>query len=226
MSQFETIGGGYIEGQNRRTIRKVYVSTEGPVTIPPSIEDFPLSDLSVTREAGGIVRATAEYTQAFSTQGGSATYDTTGKRVELIGGTREVPIYNHPKFSKMTVDEIKAVQEAAEQGPNAVLTAFTPDQEILYGFLARKIEYFLSPAIVGRVSEIESNLPSLAPIAKVADPNELDALPDTFWICTSISATPVGNKFEVTREYTLTFAGWEDVETLYNWDEESLLDEE
>jgi len=90
-----------------------------------------------------------------------------------------------------------------------------PTMSKLYGFLIRRVEYFLAPAVVGRISEIESALPSLQPIAKVADPSELDAPEDKFWICTAISASPIGNRYEVTREYTLTESGWDDVEALY-----------
>jgi hypothetical protein len=84
-------------------------------------------------------------------------------------------------------------------------------------FLSRKIEYALAPAVVGRVTEVESNLPSLDIIAKVADPSELTAPADTFWICTAVTATPIGDRYEVTREYTLNFSSWEDVEILYTW---------
>jgi hypothetical protein len=100
----------------------------------------------------------------------------------------------------MTDQEIAEVQEAVEAGTSAVLTGFTPDQELLYSFLSRGVEYVLAPAIVGRVSEVESNLPSLRPIAKTADPPELDAPSGTFWICTAITASPIGDRYEVTRE--------------------------
>jgi hypothetical protein len=71
--------------------------------------------------------------------------------------------------------------------------------------------------VVGRISEIESTLPSLSPIAKVADPSELNAPSGTFWVCTAITANPIGTRYEVTREYTLNFSEWDDVELLYGW---------
>jgi hypothetical protein len=219
MAQFETTGGGFIQNGNRKSNRKVYVSTSGSITVPSELNGRPLTDFTVTDEAGGITRGVAEYTEGVPGTGGITTYGSNRKRVELIGGTREVPIYNHPKFSGLTTQQIQEVQEAAEQGSSAVLTAFNATQEILYGFLSRKVEYFLAPAVVGRISEIESRLPRLDQIAKVANPSELEALDETYWICTSISAAPVGNDFEVTREYTLTFAGWADVQELYNWDQ-------
>jgi hypothetical protein len=117
----------------------------------------------------------------------------------------------------MTDQEIAQVQEAVEARTGAVLTGFTADQELLYSFLSRGVEYVLAPAVVGRISEIESTLPSLDPIAKTANPSELDAPSGTFWICTAITATPIGTRYEVTREYTLNFSSWEDVATLYGW---------
>jgi hypothetical protein len=34
---------------------------------------------------------------------------------------------------------------------------------------------------------------------------------------TSITAVPIGTRFEVTREYTLNFSEWDDVNALYGW---------
>jgi hypothetical protein len=215
MAQFETTGGGYLDSGDRRVIRKVLVSTSGPITIPPTEDGFPLSSVSVSDEAAGVRRAVVEYSRGGE---GGATYNIYGKRIELTGGTREVPIQTHKKFESMTDQEITEVQEAVEAGTSAVLTGFTADQELLYSFLSRGVEYVLAPAVVGRVSEIETSLPSLSPIAKVADPPELNAPNGTFWICTAITASPIGDRYEVTREYTLNFSGWEDVEDLYGWE--------
>jgi len=215
MAQFETTGGGYIDSGDRKVLRKVVVATGGElITVPQTEQGFPLSNVSVSQDAGGIRRATLEYSQGGE---GGASYNQYGKRIELTGGTREVPIQTHTKFEAMTAQEVAAVQEAVDAGTSAVLTGFTPDQELLYSFLSRGIEYVLAPAVVGRISEIESVLPSLEPIAKVANPSELNAPADTFWICTAITASPIGNRYEVTREYTLNFSGWADVSTLYTW---------
>ena len=214
MAQIEVTGGGFLDSGDRKVIRKAYVSTSGPINIPPSADGFPLSSVNATEEPGGIRRAIAEYTQGGE---GGASYNQYGKRIELSGGSREVPIVTHKKFENMTSQEVAAVQEAVEAGTSAVLTAFTADQELLYSFLSRGVEYVLAPAVVGRVSEIESRLPSLSPIAKVADPSELNAPSGTFWVCTAITATPIGNRYEVTREYTLNFSSWSDVQTLYGW---------
>jgi hypothetical protein len=215
MAQFETTGGGYIDSGDRRVIRKVLVSTDGQlINVPQTEQGYPLSNVSVSEDAGGVRRAVVEYSQGGQ---GGASYNQYGKRIELTGGTREVPIQTHKKFESMTEQEVAGVQEAVDAGTSAVLTGFTPDQELLYSFLSRGTEYVLAPAVVGRVSEIESALPSLDPIAKIANPSELNAPSDTFWICTAITASPIGDRYEVTREYTLNFSGWDDVQTLYSW---------
>ena len=210
MAQFETTGGGLTASGDRIIDRKVVVSTSPNISAPGG--SGILTNVSVTKEAGGITRGVFEYTRGGA---GDASYNQYGKRIELTGGTREVPIYGHPTFASLTPSQVQEVQTAVEnktQGPFA-----SEAQTKLFGFLARGTEYFLAPAVVGRVSEFESGLPSLSPIAKVANPSELNAPADTFWICTAITATPIGDKFEVTREYTLSFSGWQEVEDLYNW---------
>ena len=215
MSQFETTGGGFIDSGDRRIERKVVVAVGGvELSTPSSDEGYPLTNVTITQEPGGIRRGVYEFSQAGE---GGASYNQYGKRIELTGGTREVPIQTHVKFEAMTDAQVVQVQEAVSQGTAAVLTAFTPDQELLYSFLSRKIEYVLAPAVVGRVTEVETNLPSLDIIAKVADPSELSAPDDTFWICTAVTASPIGDRYEVTREYTLSFSSWADVQTLYSW---------
>lgn len=212
MAQIETTGGGYVDSGDRKIIRKVYITTAGEkVTIPPSAEGFPLSAVNATEEAGGVRRAVVEYSQGGE---GGASYNAYGKRIELTGGTREVPIQTHDKFAALTEEQLKEVDQKLAGEESVVLGA---TQQLLYDFLRRKVEYVLAPAVVGRISEIESTLPSLSPIAKVANPSELNAPSGTFWICTAITANPIGNRYEVTREYTLNFSSWEDVETLYSW---------
>jgi hypothetical protein len=215
MSQFETTGGGFIDSGDRKIERKVVLATGGQaIAVPSSDQGFPLTNATITQEPGGIRRGVFEFSRAGE---GGASFNQFGKRIELTGGTREVPIQTHERFAEMTSEEVVEVQEAVDEGSDAVLTAFTATQELLYSFLSRKIEYVLAPAVVGRVTEVESNLPSLNIIAKVANPPELNAPNDTFWICTAVTATPIGDRFEVTREYTLNFSGWTDVQNLYSW---------
>ena len=215
MAQIETTGGGFLDSGDRKVIRKVYVTTGGElVNIPTSEGGYPLSSVSASEEPGGIRRAVAEYSQGGE---GGASYNAYGKRIELTGGTREVPIQAHDRFGDLTNEQIAQVQEQVDAGIEGSDSGFTGPQSLLYRFLRRGVEYVLAPAVVGRISEIESVLPSLAPIAKVADPSELNAPAGTFWICTAITANPIGTRYEVTREYTLSFSRWEDVEELYSW---------
>jgi hypothetical protein len=215
MAQFETTGGGFQDSGDRKVLRKVYVSTDGPITIPQTEDGFPLSSVSASEEPGGIRRAVAEYSQGGE---GGATYNAYGKRIELTGGTREVPIQTHPKFKDLTETQLAEVMTKIENPTPDEWAIFEDEtQQLLYNFLRKKVEYALAPAVVGRISEIESTLPSLSPIAKVADPSELNAPSGTFWVCTAITANPIGTRYEVTREYTLNFSEWDDVELLYGW---------
>jgi hypothetical protein len=216
MAQVEVTGGGFLDSGDRKVIRKAYVSTTGaPINVPPSVDGFPLSTINATEEPGGIRRAIAEYSQGGE---GGASYNVYGKRIELSGGSREVPIQTHPAFNDLTETQLAQVDTAIENKVNDQWKTFSnAKQQLLYNFRRKGVEYVLAPAIVGRVSEIESSLPSLDPIAKVANPSELSAPPKTFWVVTSITATPIGTRFEVTREYTLNFAEWDDVNALYGW---------
>jgi hypothetical protein len=216
MAQIETTGGGFLDSGDRKVIRKAYVSTGGQnVNVPPSVDGFQLSSVSASEEAGGIRRVVAEYSQGGE---GGASYNAYGKRIELTGGTREVPIQTHPKFKDLTETQLAEVMTKIESPTPDEWAIFEDEtQQLLYNFLRKKVEYALAPAVVGRISEIESTLPSLSPIAKVADPSELNAPNGTFWVCTAITANPIGTRYEVTREYTLNFSDWDDVELLYGW---------
>jgi len=217
MAQYEVPGGGVIDSGDKRIERKVVVSTAGNPQPPGG--SGRLTNIAITNEVGGLRRGIFEYTEGGSTDiSGDASYNSYGKRIEFTGGTREVPIQTHPKFAGLTETQLAEVETKIENKIADEWALFEDEtQQLLYNFLRKKVEYVLSPSVVGRVSEIESNLPSLAGIAKVANPSELDAPSGTFWICTAITASPVGNRFEVTREYTLALSDWEDVEALYGW---------
>ena len=217
MAQIETIGGGSTDSGDRSIIRKVIVSTEGEeITAPGAPSGYRLTNASTAQEAGGLQRAVFEYTAAGE---GGATYNQYGKRVELTGGTREVPIQTHPAFKLLTETQLAEVLTAIENPTPDVHASFANEtQQLLYDFLRRKVEYVLAPAIVGRVSEFETALPDLSIVAKVADPPELTAPDGNFWICTSVTASPIGEKYEVIREYTLNFSDWAEVETLYGYE--------
>jgi hypothetical protein len=209
MSQITAPGGGIIDSGDKRIERKVVVSTSGDPSAPGGTGR--LTNVSITQEPGGIRRGVFEYTQGGE---GGATYNQYGKRIELTGGTREIPILNHPTFAALTPTQVQEVTTAVEE---KTLGPFpTEGQTKLFGFLVRGVEYFLAPSVVARVSEIQSSLPTTAGLCKVSNPSEVSAPDNTFWVLTGISASPIGNQYEVTREYTSIPAGWDDVNFLYN----------
>jgi hypothetical protein len=219
MAQFEQIGGGTTDSAGRKVERRIVVATGGATpTAPGSQIGGLLTQAAIFKDAAGTSRGTYEYTLLDPNSESAGQYFPGGKRVELTGGTREVPIQTHPEFATLSETHLAEVDTAIENKVADTWATFSNEkQQQLYNFLRRKVEYVLAPSVVGRITEVESALPSLTPIAKVADPPQLNAPAKTFWICTAITATPVGDKFEVTREYTLNFSAWDDVETLYGW---------
>lgn len=196
MAQFETTGGGIIDSGDKRIERKVVVGIGQNPQAPAGRGR--LSNVSITEEPGGIRRGVYEFTEGGL---GDASYNQYGKRIELLGGTREVPIYNHPNFKDLSEDEILEVQEAVDNKERGKTFGST-QQNNLYQCLLRKIEYYLAPSLVARVSEIESSLPSTSGLAKLDAPTGVNTPPATRWVVTGISAAPLGDKYEVTREYT------------------------
>ncbi len=120
-----------------------------------------------------------------------------------MGGSREVPIYKHPNFKTLSDEEIATVQQDVENKTKS--SVYTTAQNNLYQCLIRKIEYYLAPSLIARVSEIESSLPSVAGLCKIDEPAGVvrGDPEDSIWLLTAISAIPVGDKYEVTREYTM-----------------------
>jgi len=197
MATFETTGSAVVDSGDKRITRKVVVSTGGSPTAPGG--PGRLTNISITKEAGGIQRGVFEYTQGGF---GDANYNAYGKKIELLGGSREVPIFKHPKFDNLTETQISTVQKDVEEkkAPSDYNTA----QDNLYQCLIRQIEYFLAPSLVARISEIESSLPSIDGLCKVDAPQGVGSAPNgSVWLLTGISATPLGDKYEVTREYTM-----------------------
>lgn len=198
MAQYETTGGGIVDSGDKRIERKVVVSTSGNPSAPTATGR--LTNVSITQEPGGIRRGVFEYTQGGA---GDANYNAYGKKIELMGGSREVPIYNHPNFKTLTSQNVIDVQNAAEERP-IKKTGFPNDTDMdnLYQCLIRGIEYYIAPSLIARVSEIESGLPSVSGLCKLDDPTGVGNPGSGRWILTGINATPVGDKYEVTREYT------------------------
>lgn len=195
MPQYEAPGGGIIDAGDKRIERKVVVSTGGNLIAPGG--NGRLTNVSVTEEAGGIRRGVYEYTIGGQ---GDASYNQYGVRIELLGGAREVPIETHPLFADLSVQEISDVQAAVESRTQA---AFTDEaQTKLYNCLVKKVDSYLVPSVVARISEIESGLPSLDGLCKISDPRGVGNINNSIWVLTGISATPIGDRYEVTREHT------------------------
>ena len=199
MASFETVGGGINDSGDKRIERKVVVATEGADPAPPGGTGR-LTSISITSEAGGIRRGVFEYVQG---GGGGASYNVYGKKIELMGGSREVPIYKHPLFDGLSDEQIFKVQEDADLKRKG--SGYTAQQENLYQCLIRKNEYYLAPSLIARISEIESGLPEVDGLCKIESPTGVSSAPEgSVWLLTGISATSVGEKFEVTREYTMS----------------------
>lgn len=198
MAQIDAPGGGIIDSGDKRITRKVVVSTGGSNPSAPGGEGR-LTNATITEEAAGIRRGIFEYTVG---GGGDATYDQYGKRVELIGGSREVSVFNHPKFKTLSSEEILEVQNAAEERPRKKTDFSDASMNDLYQCLIRQVEYYIAPSLVARVSEIESVLPSIDGLCKISNPAEVSKPGQGEWILTGINASPLGDKYEVTREYT------------------------
>jgi len=217
MAEYIVPGGGRIENEGVLIERKVVVSTDGADPSDPG-GNGTLTNVNITEEAGGIRRGVFEYKSAVASGNGqtqASGYNAYGVRVELMGGTREIPIYNHPSFAELTDEQIATVQTAVE---NKAASGITDEIMLkLYSFLSRKIEYALVPSTVARISQVESQLPDLSIVGKVSDPPEVAAPNDCFWICTGASANPIGEEFEVTREFTAIPANWDDTNFLYGW---------
>ena len=144
MATFETVGSGIIDSGDKRIERKVVISTNGANPSAPGGSGR-LTNVSITGEAGGVRRGVFEYTQGGA---GDANYNAYGKKIELMGGSREVPIYNHPNFDDLTEEEIIEVQKAVEDKETRTFTNTAQDN--LYQCLIRQIEYYIAPALVAR----------------------------------------------------------------------------
>ena len=199
MAQFDTVGSGIIDSGDKRIERKVVISTSGANPSAPGGAGR-LTNVSITGEAGGVRRGVFEYTQGGL---GDASYNAYGKKIELMGGSREVPIINHPRFKTLSATQVNAVQGEVEKPPTSRKQSFdNEDQNNLYQCLIRGIEYYIAPALVARVAEIESALPSVSGLCRLEDPSGVSSPGSGRWILSGINATPLGDKYEVTREYT------------------------
>jgi hypothetical protein len=218
MAEVEAPGGGLILASGRRIQRKVIVNTAGKVLAPSG--DGQLVSAVRTEEPGGVTRGVFEFVKSdLSTPSGDdAIGGGSTKRVEIIGGSREVPVQQHPKFKDISDNDIKKITDAADRSdPSLLPETMDGPAGTLYQMLLRGVRYYARPAVTARVTDLESAVPSLDGLAKLG-PAAVEGIsepPGSRWVLTGISASSVGTDFEVTREYTLTGDGTSFTDFLY-----------
>lgn len=210
-------GSQIVLADGKRITRKAQIATAGERMTPPG-GDGQLTSIQITDEVAGLRRGFWEYTQS-NLAGSSGEIPGGGPQtvVELMGGSREVPIQTHPKFKTIGAKRIKQITRAVEAEDDSLLPSPLQGQEAnLVEFLRREIKYFLSPSVTGRVTTLESGIPSLNGLLKLGGASQLPAAPpNSAWILTGVSARSSGNQYEVSREYTLLGDGAEAAAFLY-----------
>jgi hypothetical protein len=210
-------GAQVVLADGKRIQRKTQIATAGE-TMPPPGGDGVLTSIQITNDAAGVRRGVWEYVTADSSTGGGE-YDGRGlPMVELLGGSREVPVQTHPKFAEISDDDVEKITAAADQkDPSLLPDEMDGDKEKLYELLRRQIRYYLVPSVVGRVTDLQSDIPSLNDLLTLGGDSALpESKANTVWILTGISARGVGTEYEVTKEYTLTGDGIGVAEFLYD----------
>jgi hypothetical protein len=214
MSQAEVPGGQLIFADNKRIERKIVIGT----TVNPPGGAGALAVSEQTDLPGGLKRGSYEYVQFgnFGADGGNQTSPT--DQIELIGGSREVPIQTHPKFSEISDEDIAAITAAAEQSDDSLLPDdMAGNKQTLYNLLRSKVTHFLAPAVTARSISVQSALPDLGGLLKISQPPGVSAGPlGSTWVQTGVSARGFGTSFEVSREYTLIGDGRQFASFLYS----------
>jgi len=209
----EIPGSQLIVQDNKIIERRVVVEVGSPPTAPGGNGVFTGSE--ITTLPGGLQRGTFEYTRFGKTEAGQQ-QGSSGPQIELMGGSREVPIQTHPKFAELSEEDVAAITAAAEQNDDSLLPeSMEGDAATLYRMLRRKVTHFLAPSVVARVTQIESGVPSLSGLATLEGPPGIDGAPGSKWLLTGVSARGFGGEFEVSREYTLIGDGAEFANFLY-----------
>jgi hypothetical protein len=210
-------GSQVVLADGKRITRKAQIATANERMSPPG-GDGQLTSIQITDDIAGVRRGFWEYTQSSLSPGGQEIPGSgPGVVVELMGGSREVPIQTHPKFKNIDAKRIKQITRAVDAEDDSLLpNPLTGDENNLVEFLRREIKYFLAPAVTGRVTTLESGLPSLGDLLKLGGASQLPSAPsNSKWILTGISARTSGDKYEVSKEYTLLGDGADAANFLY-----------
>jgi hypothetical protein len=218
MAQVETIGGGESFADGKRITRKVYVLTEGQSSLSLPSGFGVVSGLDVQEGEAGTKRVTVQWT-AGAIGGGSGS---SGETLELIGGSREVPIQSHPTFKEVTDVQRTEIERAIQENvkPDTSKVPAGSKAEKLYKQLLKKFEFYLVPAVSLRLTTYSSTLPSLRELCTINAPSQGPPVGGKQnWLLTAINAhsTPQptgGIQYEITREWTLSDNNGWDPDTL------------
>jgi hypothetical protein len=222
MAQVLASGGGVsFTADGKKLTRQVYVLTPPTTSVTPTaVPGSTITSADFVQEAAGVTRVTVTWTQGLANVGGGGGGDGSGTTVELIGGSREVPIEAHPIFKGVTEEAIReiklAIQEGRDPNPSLVPNAAGSATRLLYKLLLRGQEFYLAPGVSYRETTLASALPNLNQIATInAPPNAPGVAALQNWLLTSINARSVaqptgGVRYEVTREWLLSDRnGWD-----------------
>lgn len=196
MAQFKVTGGGQTDSGDKRITRQVVVATGGENPAPQGGVRGRLTSVNITEEAAGLKRGVFEYTEGGA---GDANYNQYGNKIEMIGGTREVPLPAHPIFKTLSEAQLLEVQKAVDTKKPKSFSNLK--QKLLYRMLASGVESVFVPAVTVRVSRIESNLPRLTELCQLDSPPSVGNPKDSVFLVVGKTATPIGDKYEVTTEY-------------------------
>jgi hypothetical protein len=226
MAQIETIGGGVsFTPDGKKITKQVYVLTEGTTTVSPdNVSGATITSADFIDIEAGSRRVVVTWTEGQAGAGGGGSGGGTsaagGTTVELVGGSREVPIGGHPRFQFLTdaqKNEIKRAIDNKEEPDTAIVpTEISNPARILYKLLLRGTEYYFAPGVSYRETTIETQLPSLRELCSINAPRRAPTVGlDQNWLLTSINARTVarptgGVVYEVSREWTMSdLNGWD-----------------
>ena len=227
MAQIETTGGGFsYTPDGKQLTKQVYVLTDGDTTVSPTVvSGATITSADFQQEPGGITRVTVTWTRGAALSSYEVS-DGSGATVELIGGSREIPIETHQMFKDVSEAALREIKTAISEGRDVQL-ALVPDNasnsRLLYTLLLRGQEYYLGPAVSLRETVLANEMPSLKEIATINAPKNAPLVDRRQnWLMTSINARSVAQpdgsvKYEVSREWMLSDRkGWDPEGVLYS----------
>jgi hypothetical protein len=219
MAQISITGGGEsYTPDGKRIIKKAYLLTAGDTNVSLPAEQGVLTSVDFSTAEAGTTRVMAQWTSG--ADGGASASG--GQTLEVIGGSREVPIQSHPTFKDVTDAERTSIEQAIQNNTAPSIPA-TGRARDLYNLLLKKKEFYLVPAVSFRVTTFETTMPSLKELCTVNAPQRGPAVGSKQnWLLVSINARGVaqptgGIVYEVSREWMLSDGnGWDPEQLVYN----------